>query len=168
MDAACLHAACMGNTWHERSHSLGTRPGRPHIPSQTLPDDSRGQNAPVQRFEAGKMIAPARWQECRADVRHDLRRTTPDRGLSSAGRASALQAEGHRFDPDRLHQMKVATPVASFAGLRIGCCAPLGACALGRCIIPGLAPSAHASKGSTGAFCRAGGADGMWVGSSGG
>ncbi len=26
------------------------------------------------------------------------------RGLSSAGRASALQAEGHRFDPDRLHQ----------------------------------------------------------------
>ena len=25
-------------------------------------------------------------------------------GLSSAGRASALQAEGHRFDPDRLHQ----------------------------------------------------------------
>ena len=25
------------------------------------------------------------------------------RGLSSAGRASALQAEGHRFDPDRLH-----------------------------------------------------------------
>ena len=24
-------------------------------------------------------------------------------GLSSAGRASALQAEGHRFDPDRLH-----------------------------------------------------------------
>jgi hypothetical protein len=28
--------------------------------------------------------------------------------------------------------------------------------------------SAHASKGSTGAFCRAGGADSMWVGSSGG
>ena len=27
------------------------------------------------------------------------------RGLSSAGRASALQAEGHRFDPDRLHQL---------------------------------------------------------------
>lgn len=26
------------------------------------------------------------------------------RGYSSAGRASALQAEGHRFDPDRLHQ----------------------------------------------------------------
>jgi hypothetical protein len=26
-------------------------------------------------------------------------------GLSSAGRASALQAEGHRFDPDRLHQL---------------------------------------------------------------
>jgi hypothetical protein len=26
------------------------------------------------------------------------------RGLSSAGRAPALQAGGHRFDPDRLHQ----------------------------------------------------------------
>ena len=26
------------------------------------------------------------------------------RGLSSAGRAVALQASGHRFDPDRLHQ----------------------------------------------------------------
>ena len=25
-------------------------------------------------------------------------------GLSSAGRAVALQASGHRFDPDRLHQ----------------------------------------------------------------
>ena len=25
-------------------------------------------------------------------------------GLSSAGRAPALQAGGHRFDPDRLHQ----------------------------------------------------------------
>ena len=31
------------------------------------------------------------------------------RGLSSAGRAVALQASGHRFDPDRLHQ---------FCGLR--------------------------------------------------
>lgn len=28
------------------------------------------------------------------------------RGLSSAGRAVALQASGHRFDPDRLHQFR--------------------------------------------------------------
>ena len=27
------------------------------------------------------------------------------RGLSSAGRAVALQASGHRFDPDRLHHI---------------------------------------------------------------
>ena len=27
----------------------------------------------------------------------------PFRGLSSVGRAVALQASGHRFDPDRLH-----------------------------------------------------------------
>ena len=27
------------------------------------------------------------------------------RGYSSAGRAPALQAGGHRFDPDYLHQM---------------------------------------------------------------
>ena len=28
------------------------------------------------------------------------------RGLSSAGRAPALQAGGHRFDPDRLHHFR--------------------------------------------------------------
>jgi hypothetical protein len=31
----------------------------------------------------------------------------PDRGLSSAGRAPALQAGGHRFDPDSLHQTRL-------------------------------------------------------------
>lgn len=30
-------------------------------------------------------------------------RLSPPRGLSSSGRASALQAEGGRFEPDRLH-----------------------------------------------------------------
>ena len=103
------------------------------------PGDSRGQDAgPVRglgsRFEAEKAIAPARWQECRADVLHDLRRTTPDRGLSSAGRASALQAEGHRFDPDRLHQMKVASGGARFAGLRPWVLRLPRAGALGTCI----------------------------------
>ena len=29
-----------------------------------------------------------------------------ERGLSSAGRAPALHAGGHRFDPDRLHQVR--------------------------------------------------------------
>ena len=29
------------------------------------------------------------------------------RGLSSAGRAPALQAGGHRFDPDRLHHVSI-------------------------------------------------------------
>jgi hypothetical protein len=33
----------------------------------------------------------------------------PSRGLSSAGRAPALQAGGHRFDPDRLHQWRIAS-----------------------------------------------------------
>ena len=28
-------------------------------------------------------------------------------GLSSAGRASALQAEGHRFEPYRPHQLNI-------------------------------------------------------------
>ena len=31
------------------------------------------------------------------------------RGLSSAGRAPALQAGGRRFDPDRLHHLKLCT-----------------------------------------------------------
>ncbi len=34
-------------------------------------------------------------------------------GRSSAGRAPALQAGGHRFDPDRLHQAGVSTRLAS-------------------------------------------------------
>ena len=33
-----------------------------------------------------------------------IRRQAPPGGCSSAGRASALQAEGRRFDPDQLHQ----------------------------------------------------------------
>ncbi len=36
----------------------------------------------------------------------DDRRPATGRGLSSAGRAPALQAGGHRFDPDSLHQMR--------------------------------------------------------------
>ena len=32
-------------------------------------------------------------------------------GLSSAGRAPALQAGGHRFDPDRLHQFNISPEV---------------------------------------------------------
>ena len=38
-------------------------------------------------------------------------------GLSSAGRASALQAEGHRFDPDRLHH----SSIRSASSLRTVC-----------------------------------------------
>ena len=33
---------------------------------------------------------------------------TPEWGLSSAGRAPALQAGGRRFDPDRLHHRRTA------------------------------------------------------------
>ena len=39
--------------------------------------------------------------------RRRRRKHAEPRGLSSAGRASALQAEGRRFDPDRLHQTSV-------------------------------------------------------------
>ena len=112
------------------------------ISLQNDPGDSRGQNAPVERFEWRR---PLRQRNGKNGWRERNPSLPVVWGLSSAGRASALQAEGHRFDPDRLHQMKVATEVARFAGLRIGCRAFLG-----------LAPSAHASKGSTGAFCRAG------------
>jgi hypothetical protein len=34
--------------------------------------------------------------------------TAPTRGCSSAGRAPALQAGGHRFDPGQLHQTGAA------------------------------------------------------------
>jgi hypothetical protein len=59
----------------------------------------RGQNGPVDCFEAEKATAVAR-----TVGRKHFPSLPSDWGLSSAGRASALQAEGHRFDPDRLHQ----------------------------------------------------------------
>ena len=37
------------------------------------------------------------------------------RGVSSAGRAPALQAGGHRFDPGTLHQKKSYGPIAQLA-----------------------------------------------------
>jgi hypothetical protein len=33
--------------------------------------------------------------------------STAPRGISSAGRASALHVEGHRFEPDILHHMNL-------------------------------------------------------------
>ena len=36
-------------------------------------------------------------------------------GFSSAGRAPALQAGGHRFDPGTLHQKKGHGPIAQLA-----------------------------------------------------
>ena len=65
------------------------------------------------------------------------------RGLSSAGRASALQAEGHRFDPDRLHQEQ------GCANLRLARVAHL----------PRNVPQDRFVRRSR---------NGMWVGSSGG
>lgn len=47
-----------------------------------------------------------------------------DWGCSSAGRASALQAEGHRFDPDHFHQIQYVrssigrAPVSKIGGCR--------------------------------------------------
>ena len=38
------------------------------------------------------------------EVRKGPLKTAKPRGYSSAGRAPALQAGGHRFDPDYLHQ----------------------------------------------------------------
>ena len=47
----------------------------------------------------------ALWRESQGDeCRRPASEVKQIRGLSSAGRAPALQAGGHRFDPDRLHQ----------------------------------------------------------------
>ena len=40
-------------------------------------------------------------------------------GCSSAGRAPALQAGGHRFDPVHLHQLKFQTQSESFESLNV-------------------------------------------------
>ena len=47
------------------------------------------------------------------DVPKEVRNTL--RGVSSAGRAPALQAGGHRFDPGTLHQKKSYGPIAQLA-----------------------------------------------------
>ncbi len=44
----------------------------------------------------------------------------PIRGLSSVGRAVALQAGGHRFDPDRLHQPTNSRDEDTISCLRAG------------------------------------------------
>ena len=44
-------------------------------------------------------------------------------GLSSAGRAVALQASGHRFDPDRLHQASHGAPTKYPGMKQRNCCA---------------------------------------------
>ena len=57
-------------------------------------------------------------------------RTHPDppaaiphrRGHSSAGRAPALQAGGHRFDPGWLHQQSQGTSKRARARLELHCC----------------------------------------------
>ena len=42
--------------------------------------------------------------EFNAEIKQKVKVLKSMRGHSSAGRASALQAEGRRFDPDWLHQ----------------------------------------------------------------
>jgi hypothetical protein len=47
----------------------------------------------------GGRLGQSPWSDC-----SERRREALERGRSSAGRAPALQAGGHRFDPGRLHQ----------------------------------------------------------------
>ena len=49
------------------------------------------------------------------DTDKKLTDKTPMWGLSSAGRASALQAEGHRFEPYRFHILKENGEIAQLA-----------------------------------------------------
>ena len=95
----------------ETSHGLKQRPGRPHIPSQRPP-----------ALLEGKMI---RWivlsgeGHCASAMAGTTRvcasgnpSSVSFRGLSSAGRAPDLHSGGHRFDPDRLHQIRSGFGVA--------------------------------------------------------
>ena len=41
-------------------------------------------------------------------------------GLSSAGRAPALQAGGHRFDPDRLHHFDTPEMKTTYSAVPLG------------------------------------------------
>ena len=47
--------------------------------------------------------------------RHAEAESVSTRDLSSAGRASALQAEGHRFEPYRFHILKENGEIAQLA-----------------------------------------------------
>ena len=77
----------------------------------------------VRRNGGGGRSAVAsgwRWIDARASpartgARAEARDLEPRWGLSSAGRAVALQASGRRFDPDRLHHSRVPDVSTGFA-----------------------------------------------------
>ena len=68
-----------------------------------------GGAAPPGRVERRHRIAGRR----RGNPPCRLAYTSAARGVSSAGRASALQAEGHRFDPGTLHSHSLTLSPAS-------------------------------------------------------
>ena len=135
----------MSACWHRGTLSMSevirSKRGQAVLISlQNDPDFSRGQNAPVERFEWRR---PLRQRNGRTG-RHERRLFFAQvRGLSSAGRASALQAEGHRFDPDRLHQGNSG------------------------CVTSGLRPR-HTPRNDPPDRLVRRSRNGMWVGSSGG
>ena len=72
---------------------LFTRTGREGLRIQRMEDERRPRVPPEQRL-GGVRGSPAN---------RVTAYTGPARGVSSAGRAPALQAGGHRFDPGTLH-----------------------------------------------------------------
>ena len=96
----------MGTNWRSQFGHRRARPAQGGVPQgAALPRlTARAltcSGASRQIRAVGRLVAAGR--ACR--VANWLRQSVcaPARGLSSAGRAVALQASGHRFDPDRLH-----------------------------------------------------------------
>ena len=72
------------------------------------PGASRGQDAPVARFEWRRPLHQCNGKNGVHFARHTILLFLL-RGLSSAGRAPDLHSGGQEFDPPRLHQVRVGS-----------------------------------------------------------
>ena len=78
-------------------------PDRPHVSSSSRPP--RARRGFRRRFAGpGDALGVRR----RTPAARALDQRSGLRGLSSAGRAAESHSAGHRFDPDRLHQRRIA------------------------------------------------------------
>ena len=84
-----------------------------HLLSKETSDRAKASVSNILRSESVLTRCVIQFRGYRKDV--PTKKKTL-RGVSSAGRAPALQAGGHRFDPGTLHHLKELTEVSQARG----------------------------------------------------